>query len=76
MDFLTTDRRGAQALYQVSLDMRDLNTRQREVQAMTAVLKETAMRQGTILSLDTQERIKTDVGVIEILPAWLWAVRQ
>ena len=39
-------------------------------------MQETEIGQGTILSLDAEERIETDAGVIEILPAWQWVVRQ
>lgn len=76
VDFLTTDRSGEQKLYQVSLNIRDTTTREREIRALTAAMKETGIEQGTLLTLDAEERIETGAGVIEILPAWLWAVRQ
>lgn len=76
VDFITTDSRGAQALYQVSLTMSDKNTREREIRALTDAMQETGIRQGTILTLDTEERIETDAGAIGIVPTWLWAIQQ
>ncbi len=76
VDFMTTDRRGAQALYQASSDMRDARTRERDVRALTTAMQETGLEQGTIVSLDAEERIETEAGVIEVLPVWLWAVQR
>ena len=76
VDFMTTDRSGAQAFYQVSLELRDAGTREREVRALTTAMQETGMTHGTIVSLDTEEQIEADAGVIDVVPAWLWAVRQ
>ena len=76
VDFLTTARSGIQALYQVSLELRDVPTREREIRALAIAMQETGMKQGTLVSLDTEERIETDAGVIDVIPAWLWAVRQ
>ena len=75
VDFLTTERSGSRALYQVSLDMRDARTRQREVQALTTAMQETGVSKGCIVSLETEERIETDTGLIKVIPAWLWALK-
>ena len=75
VDFITTAQNGEQALYQVSLGIRDAGTRRREVRGLTAAMKETGIQRGTILTLDQEELIETDAGGIEVLPAWLWAVR-
>ena len=75
VDFMTTDRIGVQALYQVSLDMRDTQTRKREVKGLTTAMHETGIKHGTIVSLDAEERIETDAGWIEVLPAWLWGIQ-
>ncbi len=53
-----------------------------EVRAQQLVAEEMAMRElrkaphrssGTV---NTEERIETDAGVINVIPAWLWSVRQ
>jgi len=75
VDFITMARGGDVALYQVSLELRDATTRGREIRALTAAMQETGLKQGTIVSLDTEERIEVDAGMIDVVPAWLWAVR-
>ncbi|MFV2058687.1 MAG: ATP-binding protein [Thiohalomonadales bacterium] len=75
VDFITTDRTGTLALYQVSLDISAARTREREIRALTAAMLETRLAQANILTLDTEERIETNAGIIHILPAWMWAVR-
>ena len=76
VDFITTDLRAAQMLYQVSLDLRDNSTRERELRALTTAMQETGINYGTIISLGTEDRIETDAGVIDVIPAWLWSVQQ
>jgi predicted AAA+ superfamily ATPase len=75
VDFITTEHNGTRALYQVSLDMRDVRTHQREVQALTTAMQETGLSKGCILTLESEERIETDNGLIKVMPAWLWAVK-
>lgn len=75
VDFITTDQRNSQALYQVSLELRDKQTREREVRALTTAMQETGIEYGTIVTLDTDEQIETNAGVIDVIPAWLWALR-
>ena len=38
-------------------------------------MQETGLRHGTIVSLDTEDRIDTPAGEIEVVPAWWWALR-
>ena len=76
VDFITTDQSGLQTLYQVSLELRNNRTHEREVNALSTAMQETGITRTTIVSLDTEERIETDAGVIDVIPAWLWSVRQ
>ena len=75
VDFIATDQRDSQTLYQVSLELRDAHTRQREVKALATAMQETGIEYGIIVTLDTEERIDSDAGAIDIVPAWLWALR-
>ncbi|HED19683.1 MAG TPA: ATP-binding protein [Gammaproteobacteria bacterium] len=75
VDFIATDHRDARTLYQASLELRDVQTRKREVRALTTAMQETGITGATIVSLDTEERIETDAGVINVVPAWLWALQ-
>jgi len=76
VDFITTDQSGLQTLYQVSLELRDNRTYEREVNALSTAMQETGITRTMIVSLDTEKRIETDAGVIDVIPAWLWSVRQ
>ena len=75
VDFIATEHRDAQTLYQVSLELRDEQTRKREVKALDTTMQETGIKGATIVSLDTEEQIETDAGVIDVVPAWLWALQ-
>ena len=75
VDFIVTGHGDAQTLYQASLDLRDEQTRKREVRALTTAMQETGIHCATIVSLDTEEQIETDAGVINVVPAWLWALQ-
>jgi len=75
VDFITTDSRAARALYQVSLELRDKRTRDREVRALTTAMKETGIKHATIVSLDTEERIETEAGEIDVVCAALWSLQ-
>ena len=59
----------------MSLDLRDEQTCKREVKALTTTMQETGIKSATIVSLDTEEQIATDAGVIDVAPAWLWALQ-
>jgi len=74
VDFITTDHRNAQTLCQVSLELNDEQTCNREVNALSTAMQETGIENGTIVTLDTEERIETNAGVINVVPAWLWAL--
>lgn len=74
VDFITTDPSGERVLYQVSLDLHDSQTRAREVKALTTAMLETKLKQGTILSMDTEETIETEAGTIKVVPTWLWVI--
>ncbi len=75
VDFIATDHRDAQTLYQASLELRDEQTRKREVRALTTAMQETGIKAATIVTLDTEEQIETEAGVIDVVPAWLWALQ-
>ena len=75
VDFIATDHRDTQTLYQASLELRDEQTRNREVRALTTAMQETGIKAATIVSLDTEEQIETEAGVIDVVPAWLWALQ-
>jgi len=54
----------------------DEDTRNREIRALQMAMRETGLRRGSIITLEDEEHIDTDVGVIDILPVWRWCIAQ
>lgn len=73
VDFITTDLQNEQHLYQVTLHLNDDSTREREIRALIHAMQECQLIQATLITLEHEEQIKTDEGVIHVIPAWLWA---
>ena len=72
VDFLITDHQGRKSLIQVSAELKDPATRKRELKALFEAMVERKLHTGTIITLDQEEKLKTDYGRIDIVPAWLW----
>lgn len=74
IDFLITDHHGRESLIQVSAELKNPSTRKRELKALVEAMGECKLHTGTIITLDHEEKLKTDYGRIDIVPAWLWAL--
>jgi len=61
------------ALVQVCYDMADPLTRNREINALRACMKELNRNEGLILTKNEEEEIKTPEGMIIMMPVWKWA---
>lgn len=75
VDFIVTDRGGQKSLVQVSADMKEPVTRQRELRSLLEAMKECKLRQATVVTLNQEEKLETEAGLIHILPASLWALK-
>jgi len=75
VDFLVTGRGGQKSLVQVSADMKEPVTRQRELRSLLEAMKECRLRQATVVTLNQEEKLETEAGLIHILPASLWALK-
>lgn len=75
VDFLVTNRQGRRSLFQVAADLQSLATRERELKALDDAMQECGLRQATVITLNDEERLETESGRIQILPAWQWALR-
>jgi uncharacterized protein len=73
IDFLVTDPEGVRHLIQVSANLSDPATREREIRALVQSMDETKLIQSLIITLNQEETIETKSGTIYMLPAWLWA---
>jgi len=76
VDFISTAQDGKQSLYQVSYNMDDAKTRAREIRALQEAMLETGLDEGFIITLQDEEIIHSDQGIIKIIPAWLWSINR
>jgi len=70
IDFLTVNSAGEIALYQSSLTLADPETKTREVNALRQAMSELNVNYAVIITLDEEEQITVDEGVIDCIPAW------
>ena len=73
VDFLATDSQGEESLIQVTAQMDDPATRQRELNALFEAMRERGKREATVVTLHHEEKLETEAGLIHITPAWLWS---
>lgn len=75
VDFLVTDTINKKRwLIQVSFTVADEQTRDREVQALSEAMSELGLDRSTIITGNETEKIRLDHGLIEVVPAWQWAL--
>lgn len=74
VDFIVGDPETGHAtqLLQVCADMSKTGTREREVRALADAMKETGLRESTIVTMHDSEDVTVDSGVIHVVPAWAW----
>ena len=77
IDFIEGDEAFDMAyeLIQVSLNMRDESTKGREVSALQEAMKRFSKNTATIVTLDEEGKIEVEEGIIHIVPAWKWLLR-
>ena len=76
-DFITTTSAGkiTEAI-QVSKDISNTQTKQREIEGLKDALSQLNLKQGLILTEDEYEVLEENGYTIEILPIWYWLLRQ
>lgn len=74
VDFVAGDALLMQAynLVQVSVDMANEKTREREVAALDAAMEQLGLGESTIVTMDEQADISCEHGVVHTVPAWRW----
>jgi predicted AAA+ superfamily ATPase len=75
VDFFVTTLEGHTSLVQVALDITGVETRKREVGSLSEAMEECGLREALLITLDQQDKLKTHEGCINVLPAWLWALK-
>jgi predicted AAA+ superfamily ATPase len=66
---------GTLELYQVSENISEPRTRNRELRALFAAMEETNVAEGHLLTLNNDEIITDEARTITVLPAWKWILR-
>ena len=77
VDFLIGDALGMEpySAIQVTANMTNPRTRQREITALEQAMHRMPDVTGTIITLREEGTIPTDAGSINVIPAWKWALR-
>jgi hypothetical protein len=74
VDFIIRDKDAQYRLIQVTAEFTNEPTRERELAALNEAMKECGLREATVVTLHDEERIETEAGRIQALPAWLWVL--
>lgn len=74
-DFVVTEKGVVSEAIQVSLDISDPQTRDREIKGLLQCCKYHKLDSGYILTLDYEERIEIDETTIQIIPVWRYLLR-
>ncbi|MEK6621310.1 MAG: DUF4143 domain-containing protein, partial [Planctomycetota bacterium] len=72
VDFLIKQGLKMEGLIQVSWNLEDKKTRQREMRALSQSMEETNINHATILTYNEEETAEIKGRVIQIMPVWKW----
>ena len=64
----------AYQLIQVSTEITNPKTLQREVSALTAAMSKYGIDESAIVTMDTEDAIEAQSGIIRVVPAWKWLI--
>ena len=72
-DFLVSDGVRIVGALQSCYDLNDEN-RQRELRGLQKAMQRFALDRGSIISHSQEESVRMKEGVVEVIPAWKWAL--
>ena len=72
VDFLIKDGTKIKDLIQVSWDIEDQRTRDRELKALKQAMKELNIKQASLITMQDEEVVEFDNKKINIVPVWYW----
>ncbi|OGW05483.1 MAG: ATPase [Nitrospinae bacterium RIFCSPLOWO2_01_FULL_39_10] len=75
VDFYYTSD-GKEHLLNVSYDMESPATRAREIKGLIEAMKSLSLKEGSIITAEHKDMIKTDVGKINVIPLWEWLLEK
>ena len=68
VDFFALFPDQSKQLFQVTLSMKEKETRKREITALQNAMEETGLKEGTIVTLDEEEKIEVEQGTLHVVP--------
>lgn len=74
VDFLVREKNEARELIQVSWEMADKKTRQREVKALLQAMEESDLKTGLILTSEEEDVVEIEGRTIFVRPVYKWAL--
>ena len=75
VDFVIVENRKPLQLIQVTWNIEDKKTRDREIRAILSAAEELSVDKLLILTGDTEERLKVDQRDIDVIPIWKWLLQ-
>ena len=75
-DFIIKDSSKIINAIQVSDILSNKLTREREIEGLVDALETHGLSRGTIITSETQERLKVENYSINIIPAWKWLLEE
>ena len=75
VDFYYTSG-GKEHLLNVSYEMESPATRAREIKGLIEAMKSLSLKEGSIITAEHKDMIKTDVGKINVIPLWEWLLEK
>jgi predicted AAA+ superfamily ATPase len=70
VDFIVPTSGKTRLLIQACESLAESQTRKREIAALSGAMAELGIKTGTIVTRNSDEQIKTDTGIINVIPAW------
>ena len=60
---------------QVSKDISDPDTRERELRSLKESMRELKIRESVLVTMDREETVAFEEGAVKILPAWKYLLQ-
>ena len=76
VDFVVKEKDRIKELIQVSWDLYDVKTREREIKSLVTAMEELKLSKGLILTYDDEEEIDQGKKVIRVMPVWKWLLEK
>lgn len=63
---------GKQHLLNVSYEMESMVTREREIRGLVEAMKRFSLKEGSVVTSEHKELLKTEAGRVNVIPLWEW----